>query len=224
MFNTTSPIAHAQVNLFADTYKPIPVRILTLAEALNEIRTGVYAAQIAYVRRMLARGEQSYRAAKNKLPAFTLAGTFSPSRLIANLQQHTGVIHADLDHLSDVLAAKQAISADPRTVYAFISPRGEGLKFGVRTPILPDDPAYKHAWQAVATEYERLYGGVWDRSGKDISRLCYVSYDPDLYVNFNAEVFDVPPAPAPRPQPQRPSVASSLANPQDGSVLKVEMD
>jgi hypothetical protein len=206
MSDTTSPLADAHVNLFADTYKPIPIGIMTLAQALEAIRTGIYAEQIAYVRRMLTRGEQSYRTAKNRLPAFTFAGTFEPSRLIANLQQHSGVVHADLDHLPDVFAAKQAISADPRTVYTFISPRGkEGLKFGVRTPILPNDPAYKHAWQTVAVEYERLYGGVWDPSGKDISRLCYVSYDPALYWNPDAACFDVPPPPTPAAKPITPA-------------------
>jgi hypothetical protein len=200
----SNPIAHAHVNLFADTYKPIPVRILTLAEALDEIRTGVYAAPIAYVRRMLARGEPSYRAAKNKLPAFTFAGTFAPSRSIPHLQQHTGIVHGDLDHIPDVAATMQALAADPHTVYVFVSPSGTGLKLGVRGLVVTDDAAYKHAWQAVADAYRRLYGVRWDASGKDVSRLCYVSDDPELYINPEAAVFDVSPAP-PRPPRPRPT-------------------
>ena len=58
-------------------------------------------------------------------------------------------------------------------------------------------------WQAVADAYQHRYGVPWDPSGKDVSRLCYVSHDPELYLNLNAEVFDVPPAPPPEPRPRR---------------------
>jgi hypothetical protein len=34
-----------------------------------------------------------------------------------------------------------------------------------------------------------------------VARLCYVSYDPDLYWNPSAAQFDVPPVPAPAPKP-----------------------
>ena len=100
---------------------------------------------------------------------------FSPPDSLRNLQQHTGLVHADLDHISDVVAVKLAISADARTVYAFISPRGDGLKFGVHVGLVLDDPAYKHAWQTVATEYERLYGGTWDPSQAKILVGCAMS-------------------------------------------------
>jgi hypothetical protein len=199
-----SPLDAAQLNLFADTYKPIPIRILTLAEALDQIQTGVYAEQIRYVRRMLTRGEHSYRAAKNRLPAFTFAGTFTPSRAIPNLQQHTGIALGDLDHLDDVPAVKKVICGDSRTVFVFDSPSATGLKVGVHIPIVVDDTSYKYAWETVSTDYQRLYGGTWDLSGKDVSRLCYVSHDPELYVNLDAEVFDVPPAPPPPPPPTLP--------------------
>jgi hypothetical protein len=213
----------AQLNLFADTFQPIPRRILTLAQALDEIRSGVYAERIAFVRKMLARGEQSYRAAKEKLPAFTFAGTFTPTRKITHLQRHSGIVHADLDHTHDLAATKAKICADPRTVYAFISPRGDGLKFGVHVPVVPDDPTYKHAWQVVATTYEQLYGGEWDPSGKDISRLCYVSHDPDLYANFDADGFDVPPAPTPEPTPKtRSVVVHSSTHPQDSTERAIQ--
>jgi VirE N-terminal domain len=53
----------------------------------------------------------------------------------------------------------------------------------------PDDAAYKRAWRLVSAHYERRYGGIWDASGKDISRLCFASYDTHAYVNFNAEMF-----------------------------------
>lgn len=207
-------LAHAQINLFADTYTTEPMGIITLAEALEAIRSEVHADRIAYVRRMRRRGEASYRAAKNRLPAYTFAGTFAPSRKIEYLQQHSGIVHGDLDHLTDVAAVKRTMAADPCTVYAFVSPSGEGLKLGVHVPVVPDDRYYKHAWQTVA----QRYGGTWDPSGKDICRLCYVSHDPDAYMNFNADLFALPPLPPPARTPDDPSTADAFteaSDPQD---------
>jgi VirE N-terminal domain len=140
------------------------------------------------------------------MPLPSLA-SLKPSRGNAYLQQHSGLVHGDLDDVGDVEAVKRALADDRRTVYVFISPSANGVKVGVHVPIVDDDAAYKHAWQAVATEYERLYGVRWDPSGKDISRLCYISNDPDLYMNLDAEEFNIPPAPVLEPRPPQGSVS-----------------
>jgi hypothetical protein len=77
-----------------------------------------------------------------------------------------------------------------------------GLKVGVRVSVVGDATAYTHAWRTVSKSYTAQYGGAWDRSGKDIARLCYVSYDTGIYVNLQAVRFDVPPLlPPPIPEP-----------------------
>jgi hypothetical protein len=108
-----------------------------LAQALDGIRTGRCRSQVQTVRRVLAReGKRAYDRAKAHLPAMTFGGIFLPTRGNGHLQQHSGIVHGDLDHLPNVAAVKQAICADPRTVYAFISPSKEGLKLGVHTSLL----------------------------------------------------------------------------------------
>jgi VirE N-terminal domain len=198
----------APVNRFRHSFESTPIETLTLVQALETIRTGRYQAEVRVVRAVLARaGKAAYDKAKARLAAFTFGGTFAPSRGNAHLQQHTGIVHGDLDHLSDVAAVKQAICRDPCTVYAFVSPSGGGLKLGVHVPVVADPAGYQHAWYTVSTAYERRYGGRWDPSGKDISRLCYVSHDLDLFWNPAAEMFDVPPAPIPEPRPPQRSVS-----------------
>jgi hypothetical protein len=152
------------------------------------------------LRRLLARsGKRQYDRAKAYLPAVTFGGTFTPSRGNANLQHHSGLLQVDMDQLSDVTAIKCALSADPHVAYVFISPSAMGLKAGVRIPMVHDDSGYKHAWHSVKAEYEQRYGVSWDASGKDVGRLCYMSYDPGLHWNPAAEIFDVPPLPDPSP-------------------------
>jgi hypothetical protein len=201
-------LAPAQVNRFIDSFHSSPTDTFSLGQALESIRTSQYKSRIAHVRRVLAQqGKPAYDRAKSTLPAYTFGGTFAPRRAIACLQQHSGIVHGDLDDVAEVKALKGALAGNPHTVYCFVSPSATGLKIGVRVPIVTDDARYKHAWQTVSAAYERLYRVAWDPSGKDICRLCFISDDPYLYMNFTATVFNVPAAPWPEPQPQRPSVS-----------------
>jgi hypothetical protein len=197
-----SDLANAHVSVFNGSFDSHPQRTVTLGYVLEGIRTGRYAMQVRRVRQTLAtQGKAAYDQAKRALPAVTFGGTFKPSRGNDHLTRHSGIIHADLDHLPDLAATKAALCDDPSVVYVFSSPSGTGLKVGRHILPVADDAAYKHAWHAVRADCERRYGVTWDPSGKDVARLCYLSYDPDIYVNFEAHVFDVRPAPAPEPTP-----------------------
>jgi BT4734-like, N-terminal domain len=179
------------ISLFANARNPNPVGELSLAEALARIHDGTYQQAIAAARQILhAQGRKAYTKAKNALPAVTFGGTFSyrkNNRLIA----HSGLVHGDLDHLADVEATKHQLTADPHVIYCFISPSGDGLKIGISVPTVPDDAAYKVAWQHVADYCKQRYQVTWDPSGKDIARLCFVSWDPALYVALDATPFAV---------------------------------
>jgi hypothetical protein len=203
MSHSSIPRADPQVNLFHSSWQRIPAETLKLADTITAIRTGRYQLEIQVVRAILRHeGKPAYYRAKAKLDAYTFGGTFSPRRGNACLQQHSGLVHGDLDHLSDVDGVKQALAGDRYAVYVFTSPSGTGLKVGVHVPMVSDDAGYKHAWSHVSRAYERAYGVAWDPSGKHISRLCFVSHDPTAYWNPDAPVFPVspaPPPPTPRP-------------------------
>lgn len=179
-----------------------PSATLTLGAALDAIVDGVYADAITSLRQIYTcQGEDAYTAAKRRLPQITFGGTFAPTRAKTNLVQHSGIVHADLDHLSDPQETKLQLHGDPHVVYCFHSPRGDGLKYGTRTQPVDSDAAYQHAWQVVCDQHQAQYGIVWDSSGKDVSRLCFVSWDPACYINPDAAVCAVPPPPAPKPTP-----------------------
>jgi hypothetical protein len=187
---------------------------------LESIKGGLYEPEITYVRQVLARyGKPAYDRAKAQLPAFTFGGLFFPKRGNAYLQQHSGLVHVDLDDLHNVKAVKHTLASDPRVVYVFVSPGGTGLKAGVRVPIVPDNVDYRHAWLTVKAEFETLYGVTWDESGKDVARLCFVSFDPEAFWNPDALCFEVPPPPLPTPRPATPHRGrqdpSTYHNPQD---------
>ena len=179
-----------------------PSASLTLGEALNTIVDGLYADWITQLRHLRETSwPETYREAKGRLPQFTFAGTFAPTRAKAYLQQHSGIVHADLDHLPDVQEIKLRLMQDPCTAYLFLSTGGDGLKYGVRMAPVDSNDAYQRAWQMVCDDHQARYGITWDPSGKDVCRLCFVSWDPACYINPDAELHPIPPLPPPAPAP-----------------------
>ena len=69
-------------------------------------------------------------------------------------------------------------------VCCFTSPSGEGLKAVVKIPVVQDDSEFKSYYYGIVEEFPDL-----DMSGKDISRVCFFSYDKDIYVNYDADTF-----------------------------------
>ena len=171
-------IGAAAISVFADAASNTPMEVITVGAALVRIHSQQYASRVERLRALLAsKGPEAYDRAKKAITAVTFGGTFAPTRAAANLVQHSGVVHGDIDHVLDPHTLKKALCADPRTLYCFISPSGSGIKLGTRVEPVSSDRAYKHAWTIVAQEYERQYGAAWDASGKDVSRLCFMSAD-----------------------------------------------
>jgi hypothetical protein len=209
---TKASLQARDIQRFDDLYSSTPSAILTLAEALDAITEGQYAADIRHVRKVWRpQGEEAYTLAKRRLPQCTFAGTFAPTRTKAHLVQHSGLCHADIDHLADLPTTKQRLQADPHVVYCFTSPRGDGLKYGVHVPVITSDEAYKHAWGTLADAHATAYQVTWDPSGKDVCRLCFVSWDPTCYINLEADVYPMPPPMVIPPAPVRLTTPAPLS-------------
>lgn len=157
-----------------------------LAELLNGIRGGTWAAEVEAVRAAVAGGKskKELQALKARtLPAFTGAGTFT-TRKSENLAHHSGMILLDVDGLPDAAAAERmrdVFAADSCTVAAFVSPGGLGCKAVVRIDTPADDAEHKEAFAALE-EYWKGRGVTLDHKCKDVARLCYVSHDPQAFI------------------------------------------
>jgi hypothetical protein len=89
-------------------------------------------------------------------------------------------------------------------LYLFVSPSGDGLKIGLAVSGYTDADTYRHAWLAVERYLVATYPDLAvsnDRACKDVARLCYMSWDADLFCNPEAMPFPVPPLPPPTPTP-----------------------
>ncbi|MFZ2431727.1 MAG: VapE domain-containing protein [Lutibacter sp.] len=164
-------------------HKPLPV-------ILEEIRTGKYRHAIVYLRKSLAeKKEEAYNKAKKSLLAFTPSGKFVGGRKMEFLAEYSNTIILDIDKLSkeDLTKANHLANQSEFTYASFISPSGNGLKILVK--INTPKSEHKESFLKVQTHYEELLKLEIDKSGKDITRLCFYSYDEKLYFNPEAKTF-----------------------------------
>ena len=162
----------------------------TIPEILHEIKTGKYRPGITYLRKSLAENKlEAYEKAKKSLPAFTPSGKFVGGRKMEFLEAYSNFIILDIDKLSqtDLQNAKHKANQSEYTYASFISPSGNGLKILVKVNTKKEE--HKETFLAIQKHYETLLNHEIDKSGKDITRLCFYSFDDNLYQNEAAIVF-----------------------------------
>lgn len=160
-------------------------------EMMFSIRRGDYMDVILQLRKIYASGDKSaYEKAKKALRAFTPSATFNGRRLLQFMLNYSYIIVLDFDKLSpeELIRVKEIVCRCPYTVSCFISPTGNGLKVFVCVKSGPEK--HLQAFLSIQKYYTLLTGVEIDASGKDITRLCFVSWDPDLYYEPGAKVFD----------------------------------
>lgn len=133
--------------------------------------------------------DKEYKQAKTLLPCVTWSGTFS-ERLADKLVDYSGLLVLDIDNLEEAVLQNTIaqLATDPYVTYAFKSPSGQGLKIVVRVNTGPEH--HLAAFLHLQKVFEEKYLLKIDNSGKDICRLCYMSYDPFAIIKDGA-VFEV---------------------------------
>ena len=163
-----------------------------IIEVLKDIKTGKYFNVIKYLRKSLAESKmEAYERAKKSLPAFTPSASFKGGRKLEFITSYTQIVVLDIDKLSkeQLTNAKALAIQNQYTFSAFISPSGNGLKIFVQVNSSQEN--HKEAFLKLQKYYEELLALPIDKSGKDVTRLCFVSYDTDLFLNENASIFKV---------------------------------
>ena len=124
---------------------------------------------------------------KKLLPAICFSGKFT-KRNDTSLLEHSGLICLDFDGYTkkkDLLGAKQGFSENNYVYSVFLSPSGNGLKVLVKIP--QDEENHTHYFNSLKTYFNSEY---FDNTCKNVSRVCYESYDPLIHVNEKASLWD----------------------------------
>lgn len=177
------------------------IKEISVREVLTDIYKGKYRKDIEALRALLSNGhEKIYKEEKKKLPAITFAATFHVNRNTNNLKSYTGLLVLDIDDLDNedqVVAMENLLRNDKYVVSCWRSPSNLGLKGIVYLEYKVDFPleqaAYFHqsAFSEVKSYFYNTYKIVLDKSGKDIVRTCFFSYDSKLSYNRNFDRFPV---------------------------------
>lgn len=120
---------------------------------------------------------------KQCLPAVTFGGYFNERR---DLREASGFACLDFDKVVDLKQLSDKLKLSEYIFSYWISPSGNGLKALVKIPVVKDKEEYREYYRAILEHFKALNP---DKSTKDINRLCFESYDPDLYVKEEARVF-----------------------------------
>lgn len=145
----------------------------------DAIKKGKYKAKIHQIR--TSTDQEVKRNLKTSLVSICFSGQFK-SRYDKEIIQHSGLVVLDFDHLDNLIQKKEEICKDIYTFAAFISPSGDGLKVLVKIP--PNKENHEPHYLALLDKYPEL-----DSTSKNLSRVCFISYDPEIYVNYDSEVW-----------------------------------
>lgn len=182
----------------------------SVGEVLHDIRSGRYAAQVQRLRDLVSRGEQDqYSVDKKRLPGVTFSATFNGRRQVRELKEYNGLLVLDIDHLSksDLVAADRALRGDGYVLACWTSPSEQGVKGLVGLSFSAENgkanPAARHsaAFAQVSSYFQQEYRISLDQSGSDITRLCFLSSDPDLHLRPGVVPFAVSAIPEPANTP-----------------------
>lgn len=161
------------------------VQDVTLKDALEMGKD--HQRDIEKAREMKQSGDlEGYKAEKRKLPSFTTTATYKGERKAENLTKYNALCVIDLDDIEDVEKAKADIKQLPFILYAAKSVGGKGLFCIVRLDGSKDE--YIKHWYAIKDEFQTI-GYKVDESCKDVSRLRFVSYDENPYINYQASIY-----------------------------------
>tara|TARA_R110000803_G_scaffold10308_5_gene31693 strand:- start:2154 stop:4571 length:2418 start_codon:yes stop_codon:yes gene_type:complete len=124
---------------------------------------------------------------KKKLPAICFSGRFK-RRNDDSILEHSGIICLDFDDYPDkrtMLEHKENFTKNKFVLSVFVSPSGNGNKVLVKIP--RDIDNHKAYFNALQNFFDSKY---FDVTCSNISRVCYESYDPLIYINENSSLWE----------------------------------
>jgi len=152
---------------------------------LNRIKEGATKELVKKIR--LEKRKPERNELKKQLPAICFSGTFN-KRTDSSLIKHSGLICLDFDGYTkqkELLQDKQTLSENKYVFSVFISPSGNGLKVLVKIPA--DAENHINYFNSLDKYFDSPF---FDKATKNLSRVCYESYDPLIHINETSSVWD----------------------------------
>jgi len=150
---------------------------ISVTDALTRIKSGRSKDKCLEIRQQL--DKERANKLKCNLPSVCFSGQFT-ERKDECLQEHSGFICLDFDNV-DVNEYKETLKTNDLIYACWVSPSGNGLKALVK---ISTPKKHREHFDALQELFPLI-----DKSGVNESRVCYESWDSDLYVNHDAVTF-----------------------------------
>lgn len=173
------------VTIFKDLYTTSTPFFKDIYFILDRIKNGKSKDLVEAIRKETDKDKRD--SLKSKLPAILFSGTFS-NRNAKGLKEHSGYICLDFDKYETEKLLKKdrkLIEDNEYTFACFTSPSGNGLKVLVKIP--PNVELHREYFKALQKHFNL---NNWDSAVHDVCRVCYESYDKNIYINKNSKTWD----------------------------------
>lgn len=159
-----------------------PKKVITVSEVYDYIVSDI-ARERTNKLRSLADSQRQLFKGKN-FDYCTFSGIFN-KRSNNALIEHSGLMCFDFDHLQELDSLWSKLLQDEYfdTQLLFRSPSGDGLKWVVSIDI--SKRSHAEWFRSISNYIHKTYEVEVDQSGKDVSRACYLPYDPNCFINNN---------------------------------------
>jgi hypothetical protein len=182
-----------KITLFENIMNISDPHFVPIEAVLNAIKTGRYKDKVDAIRN--CKEDYKIRSLKSNLPCALFSGEFAKPiekqwdngepytsyRDDKSLVQHSGFVPIDIDDVEHIQQAKQTLSKNPYIYALWISSSGKGLHGLVR---IGDGNKHTQHYKALLEKIPGL-----DPTARNPSRVLYLSYDPDIYINSSSSTF-----------------------------------
>ena len=180
-----------KITIFENILNISDPHFVSLDAVLNAIKNGRYKDKVDAIRN--CKEEYKIRSLKANLPCALFSGEFAKPiekkyddgteyisyRDDKSLVNHSGFVPIDIDDIDDINEAKQELINNPYIYALWTSSSGKGLHGLVR---IGDGNKHTQHYKALLEKIPGL-----DPTARNPSRVLYLSYDPELYINENAK-------------------------------------
>lgn len=163
--------------IYKNIYDKVPYHI-EVDKALNRIKEGRSKNLVENIRTTIDKERRNQL--KINLPSVCFSGKFD-ERKDEKIISHSGFICLDFDDIEDVNEKKSTLCANEFIYACWVSPSGNGLKALIK---VANGDKHKEHFAALRDEFPEI-----DKSGVNVSRVCYESYDEDIFLNNEAKIF-----------------------------------
>lgn len=153
--------------------------------AVQRIKEGKSKDRIKEIRSKATKSERNEL--KQNLPSYLFSGEFA-HRSKKGIKTFSGLISLDFDGFkgeNEAIKFKEQLKEVPYTYLAFISPSSDGVKAFFRVDE-NDLNSYKQYFDSICNFFSM---DEFDKGVSDYSRVCYESFDPDIYFNPDCELW-----------------------------------